>query len=133
MKVERFLSERDIPYELLRHHPTYSATTLAHRVNVPDEQVAKTVLLWADDEYILAVLPATHMVDLERVKDFLLVYLVELASEAECGHQFNDCELGAVRVDHAHGHFPAIPLTVVAESSGSLFCGPGDALIAFGG
>ena len=45
---------------------------------------------------MLAVLPATHRVDVSRVADFFAAYYVDLASEDECGQRFADCELGAV-------------------------------------
>ena len=96
MNVSDFLANRNIPFETIEHAPTYTAQTLARTVHVAGEEVAKTVLLAVDDQFILAVLPATHNVDLLRVATFFAATRADLADEKECGRRFADCELGAV-------------------------------------
>ncbi len=96
MNVQQFLEQRSVPYRLLNHRPTYAAQRLAQVVQIPGDEVAKAVLLRADDGFVLAVLPATRSVDLGRVQDLVGADTVELASEAECGDCFPDCELGAL-------------------------------------
>ena len=96
MNVQEYLNKHHIHYDTLSHDPTYSAQTLAERLHVPGHRVAKTVLLWADDGYVVAVLPASHNVEMDRVREMLSARVVELAAESECGSQFNDCELGAL-------------------------------------
>ena len=96
MNVRQFLQERDIPHRVLDHDRSYTAQTLAAAVHVCGDEVAKTVLLWTDDDYLLAVLPATHTIDLNRVEMMLGMEIVELATEKECGEGFRDCELGAL-------------------------------------
>src|SRR5690606_21904109 len=72
------------------------AQSLAHAVHVSGNEVAKTVLLRCGRDYALAVLPATHTVDLQAVQQLLGRGPVALATEAECGSRFPDCELGAL-------------------------------------
>jgi Ala-tRNA(Pro) deacylase len=97
MNVREFLRDRAITFDALDHAPTFSAQSLAATVHVHGAEVAKTVLLWTEDDYVLAVLPATRTVDLERVQVVLGGdALVELASEQDCGERFSDCELGAL-------------------------------------
>lgn len=96
MNVQQFLEKSGVRFEVLDHRPTYNAQRLAQAVHVSGELVAKVVLLRADGQYVLAVLPATHTVDLGRVEDLLDADEVELASEEECGRKFSDCELGAM-------------------------------------
>ena len=45
---------------------------------------------------MLAVLQATHHVDLDAVRDLLGVASVDLATERELSAKFPDCELGAL-------------------------------------
>ena len=96
MNIQDFLNNRKIPFELLEHAPTYSAQELAESVHVSGHEVAKTVLLQADSEFMLAVLPATRDIDFLRVASFLGAKHVGLADEEECGKHFPDFELGAV-------------------------------------
>ena len=67
MKVLEFLSEKHVPYELLRHQPTYDAQHMAHAVHVKGGAVAKTVLLRANHgyRYMTAILPATQKIDFD--------------------------------------------------------------------
>jgi Ala-tRNA(Pro) deacylase len=96
MNVQQYLQQRGIAFQTLSHSPTYAAQRLAQVVHVPGEEVAKVVLLRADDGFVLAVLPATRSVDLSRLREIVGADRVDLASEPECGSHFPDCELGAL-------------------------------------
>jgi Ala-tRNA(Pro) deacylase len=96
MNLDEFLSSRHVAFERLHHRPAYTANRTAQVLHVPGREVAKTVLLRAGKGYALAVLPATHRVDLERVSQDLGGERVELASEEDMGRLFPDCERGAV-------------------------------------
>jgi prolyl-tRNA editing enzyme YbaK/EbsC (Cys-tRNA(Pro) deacylase) len=58
---------------------------MAAAVHVPGGHVGKTVVLRLDHgfRFAVAILPATHQVDLRRVSDMLGGAVVELASEAD--------------------------------------------------
>jgi Ala-tRNA(Pro) deacylase len=94
MNVREFLQTESVPFEVLPHHNTYTAQHLAQTLDVPGDNVAKTVLLRVDNEFVLAVLPATHQVSLSMAADCLHAKSVELASEDELTVVFPDCELG---------------------------------------
>jgi len=96
MNVQEYLSQRHVPFNSLRHSATFSAEQMAHLLHIPGNLVAKTVVLLADDQYVLAVLPATHYVDLPLAKAALGAHSVKLAIEQELGDRFPDCELGAI-------------------------------------
>ncbi len=96
MLVQQFLDENEVKYEVIDHPSTYTAQTLAQSVHVTGERVAKTVLLRADDGYALAVVPATHTIDMSSVNTVLGSETVRLAREAECQEVFDDCEVGAL-------------------------------------
>ena len=88
MKVQQFLDERGVPFEALPHEPTFSAQRMAQAVHVCGDNVAKAVLLKADGQFILAVLPATHQIHLEMAREALAAHSVELASEPRIGPAF---------------------------------------------
>jgi Ala-tRNA(Pro) deacylase len=69
---------------------------MAQVLHVPGDEVAKTVLLRADDKYRVAVLPATRRIDLEAARRLAGASRLELATEPECLERFPDCEIGAV-------------------------------------
>ena len=96
MIVRQFLTERRIPFTILGHNPTYTAQHLAQAVHVSGDEVAKTVLLKADREFVLAVLQATHRIDMAELASVLGAEEVELATEEEFASIFPDFEPGAV-------------------------------------
>ena len=57
--------------------------------------VAKPVIIKADDDYIMCVLPGCCKIDFAALKDQLGAASVELADESDIARMFDDCELGA--------------------------------------
>ncbi len=96
MKFEDLLVSRHIRFERLPHRRTYTANRMAQALHVKGREVAKTVLVKTGHGTILAVLPATHHIDLEELGQNLGEEHVELASEEEMERLFPDCECGAV-------------------------------------
>ena len=96
MCIREFLQARAVRFEMLLHRPSHSATHLAGSVHVPGRSVAKAVLVRAGEFYALAVLPATHRVDTERLAEILGVPGLRIATEAEVESVFADCEPGAL-------------------------------------
>ena len=96
MIVQDFLAEQGIDFDTIEHRPTYDAKSLARAVHVSGCHVAKAVLLIADGDYVLAVLPADRAINMVKLRSVLHADHVELASESECGSLFSDCELGAL-------------------------------------
>lgn len=96
MNVYEFLDRHRAKYETLPHAPTYDAQRLAQAIAESGHHVAKTVLLKSDADYLLAVVPATHTIDLADARQLLRADYLELASEEEVAKRFPDCETGAV-------------------------------------
>jgi Ala-tRNA(Pro) deacylase len=98
MKVQDYLQERNIQFDVIEHEPTYDAQHMAQAVHVSGYEVAKTVLLRADRgfAYVVAVLPATHRIDFERAGTLLGGAKLELATELEIAEHCPDCEIGAL-------------------------------------
>ncbi len=98
MYVEDFLRTQHVWFEMLLHRPASSATRLASSVHVPGRGVAKTVLLRAGGEFVLAVLPATSRIDMGRLARVLGIgsSQLRLASPDEILQTVGDCEPGVI-------------------------------------
>src|SRR5579883_123694 len=92
MWIREYLESRKVWYETLLHPPVPSATKLAQSVHVPGRCVAKVVLVKAGEAFVLAVLPATHRIDLARLGQVVGGDGVRLATEEEAEAIFKDCE-----------------------------------------
>ena len=92
MKLDELLESRHIPFERLHHRPAYTANRVAQTLHVPGKEMAKTVLLRTGRSYVVAVLPATHQVDLEQVRQQLGEERVEMAAESDMDRLFPDCD-----------------------------------------
>jgi Ala-tRNA(Pro) deacylase len=95
MRIADFLAARRVAFESLYHPPAFTAQKLAKYLHVKGERVAKGVLLRGPHGYLLAVLPATHRIDLEAVAAHA-GGPVRVASEQEVACVFRDCEWGVV-------------------------------------
>lgn len=93
-KVDRFLVESGVPYEIIAHERTDSASRTAQASHVHGDQVAKTVILHDGERYLLGVVPSTHRVELDTLGQFLDRRLT-LAAEGEAARLFDDCSVGA--------------------------------------
>jgi Ala-tRNA(Pro) deacylase len=98
MKLQDYLHDRQIPFDVLHHEDTFDSQHLAEAVHVSGRQVAKTVLLRMDHgyQYAVAILPATHLIDLEAVGRLLGGARMELATEYEIAQRCPDCETGVL-------------------------------------
>jgi Ala-tRNA(Pro) deacylase len=96
--MKHFLQKRHVPFEVVAHEKAFDAQHLARALHTTGREVAKTVLLRVDHDYgyVIAVLPATHMIDLKEVSDFLGGATVELATEHEIAQRCPDCEFGVL-------------------------------------
>ena len=94
-RLEEYLDDQNIPFETMVHPPAFCATKLAKYLHIPGHLVAKSVLLVSPTKFILAVLPATHEVDLGALSH-CLGESVRLAREEEVAELFLDCERGSL-------------------------------------
>ncbi|MCP4906115.1 MAG: hypothetical protein GY910_14150 [bacterium] len=93
--LESFLSDRHVPYSTQSHPASTSSLGTAHSAHIAEENLAKSVLLEDDHGFLLAVLPASRRLELDRLRDELGRSL-HLAPEGEMGRLFPDCCTGAV-------------------------------------
>jgi len=96
MDVAKFLKREKVKFQL-RHHPArYTAQEVAAAEHITGEEVAKVVIVRADETFAMCVLPATYVLDMKRAKKALGAKNVRLATEEEIGGLFPDCEVGAM-------------------------------------
>ena len=93
--VKRFLDQQAIHYELISHPHTGSSHETAQAAHVPEDHIAKGVLVKDQIGYALVVIPADNRVEMAHLRRELNRDL-QLASEPEIRKLFSDCETGAV-------------------------------------
>jgi len=94
--VSAYLSAHDVGFDVVPHRHTQTSVTSAMRAHVPTDHVAKAVLLRDNEEFVLAVLPASHRIDGEALAIELGDRPVAVAEEDSIGFVFRDCERGAL-------------------------------------
>ena len=91
-----FLQENGVHFETIRHAPAYTAQEVAAAEHVSGKFLAKVVMVVADGRLVMTVLPATHRLDLDKLKEALKASEARLAREDEFNDVFFDCAVGAM-------------------------------------
>ena len=95
--MRRYLDQRGLDFEVVEHEQTFSATAEAEATGVEPDHAAKTMLLRDGGEYRLAVIPASHRLDLRKARDALAASgHLRLATEDEMADDFAAFEVGAL-------------------------------------
>jgi Ala-tRNA(Pro) deacylase len=92
--LQKYL-DRNVTYDVLTHEPTMSSTRTAQACHISGDRLAKAVVLRHNGGYVLAVLPASHHIQLADLKSQIGDDL-ELADEKDIRRLFPDCALGAI-------------------------------------
>lgn len=95
-RLTDYLDGHGKKYVVIKHSEAFTAQEVAASAHIPGKEMVKTVMVKADGDMKMVVLPSTHNVDFESIKEALDVEEVELASEDEFESLFPDCELGAM-------------------------------------
>jgi Ala-tRNA(Pro) deacylase len=93
--LESHLNQNQIAYSLILHRPTFSAQVAASLMHVPGKEVAKAVALRAGEKVLLAILPASYHVNLDKLSA-IVGERVQLLEPEKCNETFPDCEAGAI-------------------------------------
>jgi prolyl-tRNA editing enzyme YbaK/EbsC (Cys-tRNA(Pro) deacylase) len=81
--LTKFLDKTKVKYNLLKHKVEYTAHDLAQTTKRKLSDIAKVVLVRADKDFVLIVLPAGKYLDLKGIKTALKAKKVSLATEKE--------------------------------------------------
>lgn len=94
-KLRDYLQKEHVPFQTLQHPEAFKASEIAGLLHVPGRQFAKCVIVKADGKYILCVIPATHVVDFDKLKALAKAKEIILVKEQEASRLFPDFEPGA--------------------------------------
>lgn len=95
-KLKEFLDTNKVKYVTVKHSKAFTAQETAASAHIPGKELAKTVVLRIDGRMAVAVLPASHKLDLPLVKAAAGARDVEIAHEADFRDLFPGCETGAM-------------------------------------
>lgn len=111
-RLINYLEDHNKKYVVVKHSTAFTAQEVAASAHIPGKDMAKTVIVKVDGDMKMVVLPSTHNVDFDSIKEALGAEEAELATEQEFEELFPECELGAMP---PFGNFYDMD-TLVAES-----------------
>ncbi len=94
-RVKQYLDSQGVDYDVVSHPRTATSSESAQAAHISGERMVKSVVIQDGEEYLLAVVPTSHRVELGALQD-LTGNDLGMASEAEIARLFDDCDLGAV-------------------------------------
>ena len=95
-KLKEFLDANRVAYEVRTHIPAFTAQEIAAAQHVPGREMAKVVILRAGGEFLMAVLPAPYLVDVQALAKAAGKPDLKLAAESDFAALFPQCERGAM-------------------------------------
>ncbi|UCF10840.1 MAG: YbaK/EbsC family protein [Candidatus Bipolaricaulota bacterium] len=95
-RLKEFLDKEGVRYVVMQHSPAFTAQEVAAYAHIPGRELAKTVIVKIDGRIAMAVVPASHRVDFDALRDAAGAKSVDLASESEFQDLFPACDVGAM-------------------------------------
>src|SRR5690242_15747349 len=95
-KLETYLREKGVAYELQHHPKVFTAQDVAASEHIPGRLLAKVVMVIADGRNIMLVLPAPEHAYIPEAAGVIGAKEIHLAEEKDLRAIFPDCELGAM-------------------------------------
>ena len=94
--LQSHLKQHKVHYKIVAHPHTGSSMETAEQAHLSGDALAKGILVSTEkDGYRLVVVPSDFHIELDALEK-ILAQPLEMASEAELGERFPDCEVGAV-------------------------------------
>jgi Ala-tRNA(Pro) deacylase len=94
--VDYALSLTRVDYQILRHHHSSTSLGTARTAHVDPAALAKAVVLKDQIGPLLAVVPASERLDVERLRETLRRPGLEFLPEEQLDALFYDCDKGAI-------------------------------------
>jgi Ala-tRNA(Pro) deacylase len=94
--IKHHLERSQVPYRHKTHPVAYTAQEIAAFDHISGKEMVKTVVLNADGQLILAVVPADRIVNLAALKKIIGCNRLSLVPESEFKERFEPCEPGAM-------------------------------------
>lgn len=95
-RMEAYLRENGVPFEVKRHSTAYTMPEVAAALHEPGKHVAKVVMVKAEDQMAMLVVPSPYRLNMDQVRELLGVKKARLAQEHEFSGLFPDCAPGAM-------------------------------------
>jgi len=95
-KLKDYLENNKVSYEVGHHQRVYTAQEIAAAQHVPGKEMAKVVMVKANGQMVMLVLPASYRVETKKLKGVLNCKKVGILKEDEFQNLFPDCEIGAM-------------------------------------
>ena len=89
------LNENEVCYEILHHTEAFTAQTTAAAEHIKGRHHAKVVIIKSGGRHLMAVLPAHHRINLQKLEK-ITREPVSLQTEEEFKSLFPDCAMGAM-------------------------------------
>jgi prolyl-tRNA editing enzyme YbaK/EbsC (Cys-tRNA(Pro) deacylase) len=70
-KLIKYLEDRGVKHKFLEHRTVYTAMDAAATMKKKINEIAKSLLVKADKDYFLVILPADHNLDFDKLKKFI--------------------------------------------------------------
>jgi len=87
-KLLNHLDKAKAKFDVMEHRTVYTAYDLAQTTKSKLQEIAKTVLVKADKEYYLVVIPSHYKLDFQKIKKLLKAKKVQIAKESEMKNKF---------------------------------------------
>ena len=108
-KLAEYLDKNGVAFTAMSHATAYSSQEVAAAQNVSGKQLAKVVIVEADEKPVMLVLQARALIDMKKAAKAVGAKAVRLAKEGEFADIFPDCEVGSMP---PFGHQYKIPVYV---------------------
>jgi Ala-tRNA(Pro) deacylase len=95
-RMEAYLREHGVGFTVETHPQAFTMQEVAAALHVPGNEVAKVVIICADDDKVMAVLPAPYRMNIDLVRNLVGAKKARLAKEEEFAELFPDCATGAM-------------------------------------
>jgi Ala-tRNA(Pro) deacylase len=92
--IVKLLNEHKVPFQLLAHESVYTSEEAARVRGLDQSMGAKSLLLKADSDYVLAVLPGSERLDSKKLREILGTKQLRFATPEEVKDMMG-CEIGA--------------------------------------
>ena len=94
-RISGFLTQFEVDHEIISHETTTTLSEAASVAEINLNQIARAVILQGNEKLLMAVLPATHVIDF-AVLFKLIGEEMQPAAELPISSTFSDCEPGSV-------------------------------------
>ncbi len=117
--ITDYLHTHRVDWQQRQHRLAVTAEELAATLHVTARRVAKSVLVQVDAQVFIAVLPATEVIDEDRLASVLGATIVRVMREWEFEELFPECEPGAEPPFGGLYGLPVVVDSALADEEGS--------------